>query len=216
MRELFSDSCYLVPGVLKHFTTCFSKIASSFCHTDQSTEQRKAPLDHVSKFFSCVLSLHHHWVFRVTFHKSYTPSECKTLSVLDGFWLWFVNWFFWYFKQPFIGCWRGDKSSPCAFSSRRSLKWNLSMERVRQNRGRIVDIIAFDSHVELIQSGCFFSIQQLSSTRWRECSWKSRRRRRKRRRSMPKCSLNNAIVNNSDKQRKLYLHGKRRTQTRRL
>lgn len=66
-----------------------------------------------------------------------------------------VNWFFWYFKQPFIGCWRGDKSSPCAFSSRRSLKWNLSMERVRQNRGRIVDIIAFDSHVELIQSVFF-------------------------------------------------------------
>lgn len=30
------------------------------------------------------------------------------------------------------------------------------MERVRQNRGRIVDIIAFDSHVELIQR-VFFS-----------------------------------------------------------
>lgn len=30
------------------------------------------------------------------------------------------------------------------------------MERVRQNRGRIVDIIAFDSHVELIQRVFFF------------------------------------------------------------
>lgn len=30
------------------------------------------------------------------------------------------------------------------------------MERVRQNRGRIADIIAFDSHVELIQRVFFF------------------------------------------------------------
>lgn len=98
-------------------------------------------------------------MFRVTFHKSYTPSECETLSVLDGFWLWFLSVLIGSFdilSSRLLAAGEAIRAPPCAFSSRRSLKWNLSMEKVRQNPARIVDIIAFDSHVELIQS-VFFS-----------------------------------------------------------
>lgn len=127
-----------------------------------------------------------------------------------------VNWFFWYFKQPFIGCWRGDKSSTLCFQQQAVFKveFKYGESQTKPGTHRRHNCIWF---TRWANSECFFSpIRQLSSMRWRECSWKSRRRRRKRRRSMPKCSPNYAIVNNSDKQLKLNLHGRRHTQMRRL